>query len=109
MTGSDRAWMRHGSCLAAPGLPWTSDAHKVPSVLAEEMTEICGSCPVRLACTAYVCNRPITGGFWAGADRGPNVVSAEMWEGVERVPQRTPQGRDVGEQATLPLDGIGVA
>ena len=116
MTSVDRRWMRHGSCLAAPGLPWTSDTREVPSVLTEdqadlveEMTTICGSCPVRLACTAYVCNSKVTGGFWAGADRDPHAASVELWEQVEWVPQRTPQGRNVGEQGTLPLDGLGVA
>jgi len=109
MISGDRGWMRHGSCLATPGLPWTSDTREVPSVLVEEMTAICGSCPVRLACTAYVCDRNVTGGFWAGADRDPRAASAEMWEHVEWVPQRTPQGRNAGEQGSLPLDGLGVA
>ena len=63
--------MRHGSCVTCPGLPWTSDTADVPTVLVEEMTATCDSCPVRLACAAYVYSAHITGGFWAGADRAP--------------------------------------
>ena len=78
MMASQRGWMRHGSCLATPGLPWTSDAADVPTVLVEEMTATCGSCPVRLACTAYVRSAHITGGFWAGADRAPALPPHEL-------------------------------
>jgi Transcription factor WhiB len=78
MTSGDRGWMRHGSCVASPGLPWTRGTAEVPSVLVEEMTATCDSCPVRLACVAYVYSARITGGFWAGADRAPALPSDEL-------------------------------
>ena len=70
--------MRHGSCVASPGLPWTSDTANLPAVLVEEMTATCDSCPVRLACTAYVRSAHITGGFWTGADRAPALPRDEL-------------------------------
>lgn len=109
MTSGERGWMRHGACLDMPGLPWTSDTDHVPTVLVQEMTAICEACPVRLACAAHVAGGHVTGGFWAGADRDPDAASAEMWEHVQWVPQRTAEGRNAGEQGTLPLDGLGVA
>jgi hypothetical protein len=78
MTSRDRGWMPHGSCVTSPGLPWTSHTADVPTVLVEEMTATCASCPVRLACTAYVWSGHITGGFWAGADRAPALPPDEL-------------------------------
>lgn len=101
--------MRHGSCLATPGLPWTSDTAEVPSVLVEEMTAICGSCTVGLACAAYVAGSDVTGGFWAGADRDPHAANAELWKHIEWVPQHPLRGKTAGEQGTHPVEGLGVA
>ena len=78
MTSQARGWMRHGSCVRSPGLPWTCDTADVPTVLLEEMTATCESCPVRLACAAYVRSGHITGGFWAGADRALAVLPDEL-------------------------------
>ena len=78
MTSQDKGWMRHGSCVTSPGLPWTRDTAEVPTVLVEEMTATCDSCPVRLACAAYVRSAHITGGFWAGADRAPASPPDEL-------------------------------
>lgn len=68
------AWMDAASCATPEkrGLPWTTDGAQVPFVLAELMAETCESCPVRLACAAFVTRANITGGWWAGLDRDPH-------------------------------------
>lgn len=68
-------WMRYASCAqtADAVLPWTADTDRLPHVLVEMMREVCGDCPVRLACDAYATTHGVTGGFWAGRDRAVKV------------------------------------
>lgn len=64
-------WMRYAACaqIGDAVLPWTTDTHRLPTVLVEMMREVCDACPVRLACDAYATTEGVTGGFWAGMDR----------------------------------------
>ena len=100
-------WMRHGACLTAQALPWTTDEADAPSVLVELMQGTCAVCPVRLACAAYADREGITGGWWSGEDRDPE--NALRWEALAWVPVRARDGRDLGAQAVLPLALDGAA
>lgn len=81
-------WMRRAACRTRTALPWTADGFSHPRVhgVAAQMRAVCGSCPVRRSCEAYVERAGVTSGFWAGA-----------WRGLENVPNRASltSGREI--------------
>ena len=100
MTGPE--WMSHAACVALPGLPWstdTDDLDRVPDVVVDTMLATCAGCPVRAECDRYADDTAVTGGWWAGLDRDPDV----LWSRVAWVPVQGAGGRLLGEQGTLPL------
>lgn len=97
------AWMTRAACARVPGLPWTTDEHAVPYVLVDEMRAVCGSCPVRLACSSHAAEG-VTGGWWAGIDRDPDNDTDR--QPVQWQPVYGSNGRLVEEQAVIALDGV---
>lgn len=71
---AERAWMADAWCARVPNLPWLTDTEHLPRRLVEQMAAICGACPVRTQCAAYVDAAEVSGGFWAGVDRAPSDV-----------------------------------
>ena len=73
-------WMREAACRRIPDLPWTADKGNAPVVLGELMADVCGMCPVRDECAAFVDAEDITGGYWAGAyRRAPKWVQGALF------------------------------
>lgn len=86
------AWSEHAACVEALYLPWTEDNPDRVEVAA--IAAVCSSCPVRLACAAYVTAMGVNAGFWAGRFRDP---------------YKTENAQPVFEPLTLPgLDTTGL-
>jgi len=62
-------WMRDAACVDRPTCQWTTDTDRPRLVQARARSRVCGGCPVRNHCAAYVVEAGVTGGFWAGQDR----------------------------------------
>jgi len=96
---------------AARGLPWTTDAADLPTVVVDLMKAACASCPVRGKCEQAA--ETARGGFWAGADRDPwgdrHLWEPDPWQAVQWLPIEDQAGHLLGEQAALPLDLLGGA
>ena len=73
----EMTWMNHALCLDHPALGWIKDRTEVGLGEEATMAVICGRCPVRLACAAYVERHRITGGFWAGEHRDDSPASLD--------------------------------
>jgi len=65
----DTRWMRDAACATAPGLPWTENPKRVPTVLLELMAETCRTCPALDRCEGFVQEARVTAGWWAGASQ----------------------------------------
>jgi hypothetical protein len=96
-------WLRSAACATRPGLPWTEDTDTVPEVAVEQMKAVCMACPVRSLCDLYVVALDVSGGFWAGRDRDPELPDRLAAQSVEWLPVKDKRGFLVAEQAALSL------
>lgn len=94
------------ACVSAPGLPWTTDTDEVPDVVVDQMRDVCMACPVRAWCDAQATYLDVTGGFWAGRDRDPELPERIAARAVEWLPVKDRSGFVIGEQAALTLGGV---
>ena len=62
-------WRHQALCAAFSGLPWIAEPEDCSSAAERAMQCVCGACPVRAECEAYVDRAGIVSGFWAGRDR----------------------------------------
>lgn len=74
-------WTVEAACARPEnsGLPWIADAGDASPREIADMAGVCRSCPVRLACGAYVAlgrgtDDEITAAFWAGKQRDHVVI-----------------------------------
>lgn len=75
---STSTWTTRAACADRLDLPWTTDTADVTPWQALTMRAVCDSCPVALDCLAAVDDLGVTGGFWAGADRDPQVAQLAL-------------------------------
>jgi hypothetical protein len=71
------AWLDSASCADRPDLPWIAAASHVSREDAQRMRAVCRACPALDACQAAASSWRVTGGWWAGAQRDPDVVEVE--------------------------------
>ena len=69
-------WMTDAACVDRPALPWLAD--RPNPVETRAMALLCGVCPVRPECAAYVTAADITAGFWAGRNRTRSQVGGDL-------------------------------
>ena len=69
-------WMTDAACVDRPELPWLADRPNPAQVRA--MALVCGVCPVRPECAAYVCAADVTAGFWAGRNRTRSQAGGDL-------------------------------
>lgn len=74
----DHWWMREGSCVSEPDLPWVNDPALLGPADVDLLASICDACPVLLPCGAYARDAGITAGFWAGRLRSPDRTSVQL-------------------------------
>lgn len=112
-SASRRRWQDAAACATRVDLPWLVDGHLVAEGDIAGMRAVCAGCPVVRECLAAVQALGITGGWWAGADRGevllpdePSAVAVESGDGLAWVPVRLGRGTRPGvEQAVIDVGG----
>lgn len=67
-------WRLSALCQIFYDLPWIAEANARTRAMEAEMARVCAACPVLQVCTAYVAEREITAGFWAGRGREPEAT-----------------------------------
>ena len=129
MTRHETHWTTRAACAGRLDLPWTRDAADVNPWQAAIMRALCDNCPALFDCLNAVDDLDVTGGWWAGADRDPNVGTAHLappaWATgdtsasalvstspvtagllVAWVPVRGKRGGVLAEQAAFTFDGL---
>lgn len=74
------ACMRKAACGSRPDLPWVADEPGLTATAA--MQGVCRECRVLDACTGYVQDAGIVGGFWAGLSRTLHPGLSHAVQGV---------------------------
>ena len=70
-------WRALALCAAFPDLPWIQEPSARSSAAVCAMTAVCGACPARGECAAFVEAQGVSSGFWAGHERGPTNSDSE--------------------------------
>lgn len=80
-------WMQGAACAVRPGSAWVQESSGVPTVVLDEMRSVCFSCSVLESWRSYAAAEDISGGFWAGEDRGLGTEEeAPAWADQEPLP-----------------------
>jgi hypothetical protein len=74
-------WMSAALCAQFPDLLWIAEPDRTSHAARTSMRLVCCLCPVQAECRAYVEERGIVSGFWAGSDRSP-TAHAEREDGA---------------------------